>query len=229
VSPTTPAEIAAFAAARTLAVPTALDTLWRTIGAASWRLGERGARLLAPLEVLARRPVARAAGEAYLAKLAPTAAEQAAPVARSLDVIVESLDGRPLTLVADVARDDGRVFAHATEHFQDFWWESSLGSMLATGLLSDLEDAIATAEPSVERLRYGQLATPVKPEPGRAKKPAKRKATPTKPAKPQRKAATPKPKPKVKPTRKARVNAKPKPKATSKTKAKPKPKPKRRS
>ena len=36
-----------------------------------------------PLEVLARRPVARAAAEAYMAKLSPAAAEQAAPLLRS--------------------------------------------------------------------------------------------------------------------------------------------------
>ncbi|HEY6039649.1 MAG TPA: hypothetical protein VIV58_35455, partial [Kofleriaceae bacterium] len=133
VSPATPADIAAFAASRTTPVPPVLDTSWRTIGAASWRLGERGARLLSPLEVLARRPVARAAAEAYLAKLAPAAAEQAAPVVRSLDVVVEALDGRPITFVADLARDDGRVFVQAVDHFHDFWWESSLGWMLATG------------------------------------------------------------------------------------------------
>ena len=157
-SPATPADIAAFAAARARPVPEALDTLWRTLGAASWRLGERGMRLLAPLEVLARRPVARAAADAYLAKLAPAAARQAAPMLGSLDVLVETLDARPATFVADVEHADGRVFTHAYDHVSDFWWEKSLGWMLATGLLGDLEDAIATAAPSVERLRYGQPA-----------------------------------------------------------------------
>jgi len=209
VSPATPADIAAFAASRNVPVPTVLDTLWRTIGAASWRLGERGARLLAPLEVLARRPVARAAAEAYLAKLAPAAAEHAAPVLRSLDVLVESLDGRPLSYVADLAREDDRVFAHAVEHFHDFWWESSLGWTLATGLLSDLEDAVATAEPSVERLRYGQVA----PKPK-----AKAKAKPKKSARPTAKPAKAKPKRVAKPKPKAAKKPQPKVKAAPKRK-----------
>ena len=209
VSPATPADIAAFAASRTVTVPTALDTLWRTIGASSWRLGERGARLLAPLEVLARRPVARAAAEAYLAKLAPAAAEQAAPLLRSLDVVVEALDGRPLTFVADVARDDDRVFTHAADHVHDFWWESSLGWMLATGLLSDLEDAIATSAPSVERLRYGERATSAKPAKPKQAKAAKAKAKPAK-AKPKRPVAKKPAKRSKKPVRKpAKKSAKP--------------------
>ncbi|MEO8845724.1 MAG: histone H1-like repetitive region-containing protein [Kofleriaceae bacterium] len=177
--PATPADIAAFAAARTQPVPTVLDNLWRAIGGASWQLGERGMRLLSPLEVLARRPVARAAAEAYMAKLSPAAAEQAAPLLRSLDVLVETRDGKPATFVVDGVRADDRVFTHAHDHVNDFWWEKSLGWMFATGLLDDLEEAIATAEPAVERLKYGEKAAAAKKA---APRPAAKQPTANKPA-----------------------------------------------
>jgi hypothetical protein len=209
--PATPADIAAFAAARTQPVPVALDNLWRAIGGASWKLGERGMRLLSPLDVLARRPAARAAADAYLAKLAPAAAAKIAPLLRSFDVIVETLDGKPATFVADAALADDRVFTHANDHVNELWWEKSLGWMLATGLLADLEDAIATAAPAVERLKYGQTAQAVKKaavKKAAAKKPAVKKPAAKKPA--AKKPAVKKPAPKKpagkKPAAKAAVN-----------------------
>jgi hypothetical protein len=200
VEPAAAADIATFAAARSYPIPDSLAALWRHTGGASWQLGERGARLLGPREVLARRAVARATADGYLAKLTPHDAERSTPLMRSFDIIVETLDGKPLTFLADIGRDDGRVFSHAAEHPNDFWWEVSLSWMLATGLLSDLEDAIATAAPAIERLRYGETAkkAAAAKKPAAKKRPAvkKRPAAKKKPAAKKQPAAKPKPKPK---------------------------------
>jgi len=200
VAPARAADIAAFAAARTQPIPDVLAALWAQAGGASWTLGERGARFLGPLDVLARRPVARAAAEAYLAKLPPANAERLAPVVKALDVLVETLDGVPMTFVADMAAPEHRVFTHAADHPNDFWWEKSLSWMLATGLLGDLEDAIATAAPVVERIKYGaQIAAAKRPA---AKQAAKKPAAKQPPA---RKLAKPAKKPVKKPAAKKPV------------------------
>ena len=80
------------------------------------------------------------------------------------------------------------MFTHAADHVNDFWWETSLGWMFATGLLVDLEDAIATAAPAVERLRYGERRRRRRRSRGEAaaaKQPKAKKAK-AKPAKPKR-------------------------------------------
>ena len=159
-APATDDDIDAFASERTQPVPESLRTLWRTHGRASWKLGDRGLRLLGPREALARRPAARAIGEAYLAKLPPAEAVQASAYFDRLDVLVETLDGAPVTLIADVARDDGRVFTHAVDDPSEVWWEVSLSWMLATRLLSELADALHEHAPILARLYYGQRRNP---------------------------------------------------------------------
>ena len=159
-APATDEDIAAFAAARTHPVPDTLRTMWRTHGRASWKLGNQGLRLLGPREALARRPAARKVGESYLARLPPADAIAASAYFDHLDVLVETLDGIPVTLIADIARDDGRVFTHAVDDPSDIWWEVSLSWMLATRLLGDLSDALAEAAPILARLYYGQRHNP---------------------------------------------------------------------
>ncbi len=153
-------DIDAFEAHRTEPVPESLRTLWRTHGRASWKLGDRGLRLLGPREALARRPAARALGEAYLAKLPPAEAVQASAAFDHLDVLVETLDGTPVTVIADLVRDDGRVFTHAGTDPSDIWWEVSLSWMLATRLLGELSDALDERMPILARLYYGQRRNP---------------------------------------------------------------------
>jgi predicted DNA-binding WGR domain protein len=155
-APADDAAIDAFAAERAQPVPDSLRTVWRSHGRASWKLGSQGRRLLGPREVLARRDAAREAGADYLAKLPPPTAEKWAPILEHLDVIVETLDGTPVTFLADVPREDGRVFTHAYPDPNDFWWEVSLSWMLATRLLGDLEDALIESSPVLSRLWYGQ-------------------------------------------------------------------------
>jgi hypothetical protein len=155
-APATDEDIDAFAAERRQPVPDSLRTLWRSHGRASWKLGAHGFRLLGPREVLARRSAARAIGERYLAKLPPTAAVQASAYYDHLDVLVETLDGKPVTLIADIMRDDGRVFAHVVDDPDDLWWEVSLSWMLATRLLGALHDDVVEAEPRLKQLRYGE-------------------------------------------------------------------------
>ena len=217
VAPAPAADLAAFAAARTQPIPEVLAALWTQAGGASWTLGERGARLLGPLEVLARRPVARAAAEAYLAKLPPANAEHLAPVVRALDVLVETLDGKPMTFVADIATPEHRVFTHAADHPNDLWWEKSLAWMLATGLLGDLDDAVATAAPVVERVKYGAPVPAAKSAAKKpaAKKPAAKKLAAKKPA--AKKPAAKKPAAK-KPAAKKPAARKPKPRTPARKK-----------
>jgi predicted DNA-binding WGR domain protein len=116
----------------------------------------RGMRLLSPREVLARRDAARVLGAAYLARLTPDRAQNARGLFEHLDILVETLDGRPVTILADIARDDGRVFSHVYEGPEDMWWEVSLSWMLATRLVGELAETIQARAPIVSRLMYGQ-------------------------------------------------------------------------
>ena len=196
--PATDIELKALARDRKQPIPESLRTLWSTYSSARWQIGKRGMRLLSPREMLARRPIARSAGEMYLKKLPRDVAERSASLYGALDILVERQDGTPITFLADVWRDDGRVFSHAAEHPNDFWWEVSLSWMLATRLLGGLEDALADAVPALTSLKYGASAAPAKPKAGAKKrKPAAKKpkaATPTAKKKPKPKPAKRKPK-----------------------------------
>jgi hypothetical protein len=217
-------EVAAYAASRKQPLPESLRALWLVHREASWSLGNVGMQFLAPRVVEQRRPKAGEAGDALLEKLPPDAATRSAPLYGALDIIVETNTGEPVTFLADVAREDGRVFSHAADHPNDFWWEVSLSWMLATRLLARLEEAIADAVPEIDTLKFGERATGKKPP---ATKPSRKPATkpvkkpvrkPTK--KPTSKAA--KPKAKTKAVAKPKAAAKKPTKSTKKHAAKPK-------
>jgi hypothetical protein len=214
-APASDEDIDAFAAERREPVPESLRTLWRSHGRASWKLGGHGLRLLGPREVLARRPAARAVGETYLKKLPPSAAVQASTYCDHLDVLVETLDGTPVTLIADIVRDDGRVFAHAVDDPDDLWWEVNLSWMLATRLLSELAEAVAEAEPRLRALRYGERvgAKPARKaaaKPARTSAPKKKPVAKKRPAKksPAKKSPAKKPPAKKRPAKQATIKKK---------------------
>jgi hypothetical protein len=225
--PASTEEVAELAASRTHGLPDSLRTLWSVHRSARWSLGKEGMRLLDPRWVAQRRPRARKAGEVLLEKLPPDAAARSAPLYGALDVLVETNAGEPVTFVADVARDDGRVFSHAAEHPNDFWWEVSLSWMLATRFLAAFEQAIAVAVPEIDKLRYGERKTAAqRPATKSSKQPAKKKPAPAKkkpaPAKkkplPAKKKPVPAKKPAKAPKKPAKPTPKPKPKAKSKKK-----------
>ena len=159
-APASDDDIDALAAERTTPIPDSLRALWRAHGRASWKLDDHGMRLLGPREVLARRDAARALGARYLARLTPPRAEAARPLLEHLDVIVETLDGTPVTVLADVEREDGRVFTHAYDTPDDLWWEVSLSWMLATRLVGDLAQLLVARAPVLSRLMVGQRRSP---------------------------------------------------------------------
>jgi hypothetical protein len=209
-------DIAAFAASRKHPLPDSLRALWAVHRDAQWTLGRQGMRLLDPRAVEERRAKAREAGDALLEKLPPDAAARSAPLYGALDIIVETRLGEPVTFLADFSREDGRVFSHAAEHPNDFWWEVSLSWMLATRLLAGFEEALAEAVPGIDTLKYGERPAAGKP----TKKPtAKKPAT--------QKHVTKKPKPSKKPVKKA--PAKPAKKPAAKSAKKPPARPATRS
>jgi predicted DNA-binding WGR domain protein len=63
-------------------------------------------------------------------------------------------------VIADLVRDDGRVFTHAGADPSDIWWEVSLSWMLATRLLGELAEALDEHMPILARLYYGQRRNP---------------------------------------------------------------------
>ena len=203
-APANDIELEALRRERKQAVPASLRELWREIGGAHWQIGKRGMRMLGPREMIERRQVAREAGELYLNKLPRDVAERSAATYRALDVLVENADGTPASFVADIWRDDGRVFSHAADHPNDFWWEVSLSWILATRLLAGFEEALG-AVAALDRVHVGQPAT-----------------------RPKQKAAAKKPGARAKPRPKAKPKAKARPKAKAKTKAKAKARPKKR-
>ncbi|MEV0645959.1 WGR domain-containing protein [Phytomonospora sp. NPDC050363] len=145
-------EIARFEATRDTPVPEVLRDFWRRIGHASWSTGGRGRRILSPAEMLARRPAADAVGARYLAQ-SPMPSRSPQTLYRRLDVLVETLGGRVVTLLAaDRQTDDARVFAHADERERDLWWERSLSWMFATGILGSFTTTVKDATPLVSQL-----------------------------------------------------------------------------
>ncbi len=166
-------EITAFEADRGRPVPEVLRTFWREIGWAGWRLTKPaldgsgmvtvGVRVLSPSEVLRQRPVARELGQRYLAAFTDPRAAETVDLLGSLDVLVETVDGTPVTLMAAVDRDDDRVFAHPPESPHDFWWVKSLSGMLATWLLAEFADAIEALVPAAGQFYYGQPFDPALP------------------------------------------------------------------
>jgi hypothetical protein len=122
------------------------------------------------------------------------------------------------------------VFAHASSHPNDQWWEVSLAGILASRLVGDFVEAVIAAVPAVTSTKYGergarpkarqkQKATAVtKPK---VSKPKVGRPTKSKPAKAKRgtqpKAnAKPKSKRSAKPTTKAKSKSKPTTKAKGK-------------
>jgi hypothetical protein len=237
--PASPDDIAAFAASRKQPLPDSLRALWAVHRDAHWSVGKHGMRLLDPRSVEDRRAKAREAGDELLEKLPPDAAARSASVYGALDILVETKAGKPATFIADVERDDGRVFSHAAEHPNDFWWEVSLSWMLATRLLAGFEEALAEAVPEIDKLKFGERvgSTKAAPKPAKKQKPAKKPAAKKAPTKgyvqkPSKPAKTPAKKAPAKPAKKApakpakKAPAKPMKKATTST-AKTKPKKKR--
>ncbi|MFE7840225.1 WGR domain-containing protein [Streptomyces sp. NPDC057474] len=156
-------EIAAFEAERQHPVPEDLRAFWREIGHARWSVGgDSGMRVLSPAQMLARRPALRELGQEYLGTMPPSRAENARPVFESLDLLVESFgeDPAPVTVVADLESDDGRVFAHTRNGPEDLRWGKSLAWMLATEFGDAFADAIEAVAPVVAQLYHGQQLNP---------------------------------------------------------------------
>ncbi|MFI6598672.1 WGR domain-containing protein [Nonomuraea sp. NPDC050536] len=153
-------EIAAYEAEHRHPIPEVLRAFWREIGHARWSVGGVGMRVLSPSQVLSRRPAARQLGEDYLRGMAPAEADAARPLMGALDVLVETLDGSVITVLADWEAKEGRVFTHADYDPRSIWWESSLSWMLATRFLDVFADAIEEAAPVVAQLYHGQQLNP---------------------------------------------------------------------
>ena len=146
-------EIAAYEATRRTPVPEVLRDFWRRVGHASWSVGGRGCRVLAPAEMLTRRPAADAVG----ARWAGQSHRPNTTLYTELDVLVEGLDGEVLTLLAaDRENDDERVFTQNYERERDLWWERSLSWMLATRFLSRFRHVVDESTPLVHQLYCGQ-------------------------------------------------------------------------
>jgi predicted DNA-binding WGR domain protein len=153
------ADIAAFEAARTHAVPEALRDLWRRVGSASWSVAGSGLRLLSPAESLERRPRAREAGQSFLDRMSHAEADAQRATFEALDVLIETEAGEPLVVISDTEENvgsDGRVYTSLDVRPNDLWWSDSLSWMIAVGFTRPLTAAIAEAAVETSVLYCGQ-------------------------------------------------------------------------
>lgn len=134
-------------------VPPVLEALWREVGSASFRVGDRRGALLSPREALARQG-------AFLAELDRRGAAESRLRASLPLIVCANKSAESVCTVFDGAATGGgpRQFTNMGE---GLWWEESLAWMLATGLLSVFSEAIVEAEPALSVACFGAKAREV--------------------------------------------------------------------
>jgi predicted DNA-binding WGR domain protein len=116
--------------------------------------------------VLAHRPAARDVAQRYLAAMTPQAADRVRDRLSTLDAVVVTEAGEPVTVLVDgdptVDADGhgGRVFAHVVDDPEDLWWEKSLAWTLATQFLAAYADIVMALEPRTAQLNVGDRVNP---------------------------------------------------------------------
>jgi hypothetical protein len=150
-APASDDEIAALA--EVASVPPGLEALWREVGSASFRVGDRRAELLSPREALARHGAWLA--EIDRRKLGDGRLRTTLP----LIVCVDKGEPRVVTVFDGAATGGGpRQFTNVESAL---WWEESLAWMIATGLLSLFSESILEAEPALMVACFGAKAREV--------------------------------------------------------------------
>lgn len=157
VGPAVPADAIDAFAAEVEVLPAGLRELWEHTGRASWKLGARAQRVLAPDEVRAYRPKMAA----WLDRVAPkwgSRRKQFEPVWRECDALVVDQDDAPV-IVARCKKGGQGPFteAHADKP-QNAYWTDGLAWHLCTTFTDALVHALAGAEPLIAALRYGERA-----------------------------------------------------------------------
>lgn len=212
--PASAADLAAYDAALPEPMHPDLRALWQSIGRASWRVGDKGMRLLGPAEVLARRQELRDELGVRISTLRQQKQRDAWPL-QFLDVLV--IDGDTAVLAWDIRQQEQDCFDNVQTDRLPHPWRSGLAYVLSESFNADFVDAIKARFPETKKLMLGQSVTELGGTKGKG---ATKAATPVKAATPAKKASkgtsAPKGKPKVK--AKAKAKAKTKPSATKKKK-----------
>lgn len=149
--PATEAELASLRAA--CAIPPALESAWRAVSTAGFRLGNLRATFLSPTEVLAQRPAWNDLRDA-LDKSDPR-------MARTFPlVVVEQDDTAVFEAIFDGAASgpNARPFTSVGDAE---WWEASLSWIFATGMLSIFARALLAHEPLLAVASFGERATTI--------------------------------------------------------------------
>lgn len=126
-------EITAYEVIRRHRVPLPLRQVWRQVGTVSWRSGRRGMRLLSPAQLLERRDIAERYTRGCF--MPPHGSIDTRIRFGALDVIAETVQGVPVTLVNDAAPAGGPHFCAARRGMRRFDW-MPLAQALSTGLLA---------------------------------------------------------------------------------------------
>jgi len=210
--PASAEDLAAYDAALPEPMHPDLRALWQSIGHASWRVADKGMRLLSPGEVLARRQELRDELAVRVSTLRQQRQRDAWPIS-FLDVLVT--DGDTAVVAWDIRQQEKDCFDNVQTERLAHPWRSGLGYVLSESFNADFVEAIKEQFPETKKLMLGQSVAELG---GKGKGAAKPAAT----AKPVAKAkAKPAAKAKATPAAKAKPAAKGKSKPAAKAKAKP--------